>query len=145
MDSERDLRNPAERIEGASVIVLRRGAVLMVLRGRGLMEGHWSFPGGRVEAGEDAEAAARRELFEETALTVGSLVRLGAFQPAPDVSPLRLTVFAARAATGEPRAGDDALRAEFVPFHDVLQRRTTPGAPGWIARALIGLAFPPLR
>jgi hypothetical protein len=31
------------------------------------------------------------------------------------------------------------LRAEFVPFHAVLARPVTAGAPGWIARALMAL------
>ena len=130
--------------EGASVVVLRRDAVLMVERGRPPFEGLWSFPGGRAEPGEDTVTAARRELLEETGTTVGNLVRIGAFRPAPDFSALRLTVFAARAGAGEPRAGDDALQAEFVPFGAVLTRRATPGAPAWIARALVALSEPPL-
>src|SRR3954452_18931622 len=100
--------------EGASVIVLRRGEVLMVERARPPFEGLWSFPGGRAEPGEDVEATARRELLEETGLAVGNLVRLGEFNPnPPDMPPFRLTVFAARAGAGEPNAGDDAMRAEF--------------------------------
>jgi 8-oxo-dGTP diphosphatase len=128
---------------GASVIVLERGAVLMVRRAKGPFAGRWSFPGGRSESGEAGEATARRELGEETGLAVGSLVRLGSFRPAPEQSPLVLTVFAARAAGGAVRAGDDALQAEFVAFRAVLVRPTTPGAAGWITRALIALADPP--
>ena len=46
--------------EGASVIVLKRDAVLMVERARAPFQGHWSFPGGRADPAEDAEATARR-------------------------------------------------------------------------------------
>jgi 8-oxo-dGTP pyrophosphatase MutT (NUDIX family) len=130
--------------QGASVIVLGPGSVLMVERARPPLQGLWSFPGGRSEPGEDAEATARRELLEETGLSVGPLIRLGEFQPAPDKSPLRLTVFAARAGKGTPRAGDDARSAEFVPLAEVLSRPLTPGAPGWITRAVLALSDPPL-
>ena len=137
-------RKPPAAACGSSVIVLRRDAVLMVERARPPFQGLWSFPGGRAEPGEDTEATARRELLEETGLTVGRLVRLGAFQPAPHVSPLLLTVFAARAGSGVPRAGDDALRAEFVPLERVLARPATAGAAGWIARGIAALADPPI-
>lgn len=116
----------------------------MVERARPPFEGLWSFPGGRAEPGEDAEATARRELLEEAGLTVGALARLGDFHPGPGSSPLRLTVFAARAGAGTPRAADDALHAEFVPYQAVLLRPRTAGAVGWIARALLALAEPPL-
>jgi 8-oxo-dGTP diphosphatase len=144
MVGEEALDNPAGAPQGASVVVLRRDSVLMVRRARPPLQGLWSFPGGRAEPGEDAEATARRELVEETGLAVGPLARLGAFRPAPEFSALVLTVFAARAGVGEPRAGDDAVEAEFVPFESVLARPLTPGAPGWIARAVEALA-PPLR
>jgi len=126
--------------QAASVIVLRRDSVLMVERARPPFQGLWSFPGGRSEPGEIVEATARRELLEETGLTVGPLLLLGTFQPVAEISALELSVYAARAGPGEPRAGDDALRAEFVPFQLVLARRVTAGGPKWIARALIALA-----
>ena len=126
------------------MIVLRRDAVLMVERGQPPFEGLWSFPGGRPEAGESAEETARRELREETGLEVDRVVELGTFRPAPDRSPLTLTVFAARAGSGLPKAGDDALSAEFVPLCAVLERQTTAGAVGWIARAIAAIAeLPP--
>lgn len=129
---------------GASVIVMRSDAVLMVLRARAPLANLWSFPGGRAEPGEDAEATARRELLEETGLTVGRLAMLGSFVPVPGRSALRLSVFAARAGVGEPKAGDDAAEAAFVPLAKVLTLPLTPGAPGWIARAILALSREPV-
>ena len=130
---------------GASVVVLRRDAVLMVERARPPLKGLWSFPGGKLEAGETPEQTARRELLEETGLRVGRLLRLGTAYPIPDDSDFRLAVFAARAGAGLPRAQDDAAQAAFVPFSAVLTRPTTSGAAGWIARAIAALAEPTLR
>ena len=125
------------------MIVIRRDAVLMVRRSRPPGEGLWSFPAGRAEPGEDPEANARRELFEETGLRVEDVVRLGQF--GPDGSPFRITVFATRAGEGAPRAGDDAAEAEFVPFSSVLTRPLTAGAAGWIARAIVAVSEMPPR
>jgi ADP-ribose pyrophosphatase YjhB (NUDIX family) len=60
------------------------GRLLLVLRANDPGRGRWSVPGGRVEPGEDDEAAVRRELAEETALsvTVGRLVGM-VERPAP--------------------------------------------------------------
>lgn len=137
MDDREAAGNRVRATAGASMIVLRRDAVLMVRRAHEPAKGLWSFPAGREEPGEDAEANARRELLEETGLAVGALVGLGTFSPAPG---FRVTVFAARAGVGDPVAGDDAERAEYVPFSAVLTRPLTRGAAGWIARAIFELS-----
>ena len=59
---------------GIGIVVLRPGGVLLVRRGRAPALGAWSLPGGAQELGETAEQAARRELLEETGLTVGPLL-----------------------------------------------------------------------
>jgi len=64
---------PARPIVGIGVAVLRPGAALLVRRGTPPNVGAWSLPGGAQELGETAEQAARRELMEETGLTVGAL------------------------------------------------------------------------
>ncbi len=64
---------------GIGVVVLRPapddgpGSALLVRRARPPNAGAWSIPGGAQELGETAEAAARRELLEETGLQVGAL------------------------------------------------------------------------
>lgn len=64
---------PARPIVGIGVAVLRPGAALLVRRGTPPHVGAWSLPGGAQELGETTEAAARRELHEETGLAVGTL------------------------------------------------------------------------
>ena len=63
---------------GVGVIVVRAGCVLLGKRKNAHGAGCWQFPGGHLEYGESIMACARRELFEETGLSiVGS--RLGPF------------------------------------------------------------------
>ncbi len=64
---------PVRPIVGIGIAVLRADAVLLVRRGNPPNAGAWSLPGGAQELGETAEAAARRELLEETGLAVGPL------------------------------------------------------------------------
>ncbi len=51
-------------------VVLYQNKVLLVLRGQPPSEGKWAIPGGSVNLGETLQAAAEREVFEETGLRV---------------------------------------------------------------------------
>jgi 8-oxo-dGTP diphosphatase len=55
-------------ILGASACLFRGSEVLLIQRGRPPRIGAWSLPGGHVEWGETMQAAATRELQEETGL-----------------------------------------------------------------------------
>jgi 8-oxo-dGTP diphosphatase len=68
-----DREYPARPIVGVGVIVLKADSVLLVRRGKPPNAGSWTLPGGAQEAGETAEEAGRRELLEETGITVGKL------------------------------------------------------------------------
>lgn len=57
----------------------RAPKVLLIRRGRAPFKGMWAFPGGFVDEGESLEAAAARELKEETGLTGIRLEQVGAF------------------------------------------------------------------
>lgn len=80
----------------AVVPVLRDGSILMLWQYRhpiGIT--HWEVPAGRIDEGETPEAAAERELLEETGHRCGRLVRLGVFRPVNGISPHRAELFAA--------------------------------------------------
>ncbi|MCL2449044.1 MAG: NUDIX domain-containing protein [Polyangiaceae bacterium] len=56
----------APRVAVGAVVVDPCGRVLLIRRAKPPGLGHWTLPGGRVEPGEGVEAAALRELLEET-------------------------------------------------------------------------------
>lgn len=63
---------------GVAVFVLREGRFLLGRRRGSHGAGEWALPGGHLEFGETIEACARREVEEETGLTLGA-IRLGPF------------------------------------------------------------------
>lgn len=63
---------------GVAVIVVRDGRVLLGKRKNAHGAGTWQFPGGHLEYGESIDACARRELFEETGLSI-TRSRMGPF------------------------------------------------------------------
>jgi 8-oxo-dGTP diphosphatase len=97
--------------------------VLLVKRKHSPFEGMWAIPGGFVEMDETLEAAARRELQEETGLTDVSLEQLYTFgDPGRDPRGRSITVayFAAVPAGGAvARAGDDAAEASWWSIYDL--------------------------
>ena len=68
-----DREYPPRPIVGIGVVVLKDSSVLLIRRGKPPNIGSWTLPGGAQELGETMEEAARRELAEETGITVGAL------------------------------------------------------------------------
>ena len=116
---------PARPIVGIGVVVLRRGTVLLVRRGQPPNAGSWSLPGGAQELGETAEAAARRELAEETGLAVGTL-RLAAHVDSIHADAdgrvryhYTILDFAGLWQGGEARAGSDVTEVAWAGIADL--------------------------
>lgn len=60
-------------IFAGSVVVISDEKGRILLQQRRHPEGAWGLPGGLMELGESTEEVARREVLEETGLTVGKL------------------------------------------------------------------------
>ncbi|MET0575654.1 MAG: NUDIX domain-containing protein [Mesorhizobium sp.] len=110
-------------VPAVSVALVRGDRILLVRRGRAPSLGLYAFPGGRVEAGETIEEAARRELLEETGLMAGDLSPyreyLIAREPQGKPVDFRLQVFTGLYRGGEAQAGDDADEAGWYTLADM--------------------------
>lgn len=109
-------RNPFPTVD--IIIELDTGGIVLIRR-KNPPPG-WAIPGGFIEYGESAEAAAVREAREETSLDV-QLVELFHVYSDPRRDPRKHTmavVFIATA-TGTPTAGDDAAEAVICSEHNL--------------------------
>jgi ADP-ribose diphosphatase len=71
--------------------------VLLIRQFRHAADGFiWEVPAGRLDAGEDPETCARRELEEETGMRAGSLERLTTIYTTPGFTDERIHLFLAQ-------------------------------------------------
>lgn len=105
----------------AGVLVVKRGHVLLLERADPPRKGFLDVPGGFIEAGESIEGAARRELSEETGLTLGRVESLGFFWDTYFIRgfgrfPVMNFYFVGHWRRGEPKPADDAATAAWLPI-----------------------------
>lgn len=129
----------------ALAVTLRGDDVLLVRRRNPPDAGLWGFPGGHVEPGETALAAAARELAEETGVTAtprSYIDNVDVIEHGDDGS-LRwhflLAAVLCDYISGEPVAADDADEARWFPIGRVLdgQVHTSAHVGRVLARALM--------
>ncbi|MBI4642721.1 MAG: NUDIX hydrolase [Deltaproteobacteria bacterium] len=116
---------PEQPLVGVGAVIFRGEEVLLVLRGQEPALGSWSLPGGLVELGEPLEDALRRELAEETGITVkvlGITAVLDRIYRDPEGGiPYHyvLVDFLCEYEAGELRPGSDITAARFTPLSEL--------------------------
>jgi 8-oxo-dGTP diphosphatase len=126
--------------------VFKDKQVLLVRRGYPPGQGQWAIPGGSVHLGETLQQAAEREVLEETAVTIRARQPIYTFDLVDRDADGRVRFhyvivdLAADYISGDPRAGDDALEARWVPVGELDRLGVNPAT-----RALLRREFPILE
>ncbi len=106
--AERPVKSAKKAIptyEVAAAVIWRSGKTLIARRPqKALLGGMWEFPGGKLEAGENAQQALVREIHEELDCAVNVGESIGTFRHAYTHFKVRVEAFWCTLESGEPRA-----------------------------------------
>ena len=125
-------------------VVIHNERILLVKRGKQPAQDEWAIPGGSVELGETLQAAAEREIREETGVIIRAGKIIYTFDTiVKDGDRTRfhyvILDFEASYVAGEPRAGDDVLEAGWFAPDDL----KTLGVNSRTLRLLAKIGFIP--
>jgi ADP-ribose pyrophosphatase len=113
-------------------VVFKEGAVLLVKRANPPAKGVWAIPGGCIRLGETLQAAAEREIFEETGVVIraGEPVLVFDSIERDDKGRVRyhyvITDLAADYIRGMPLAADDAADVRWVTEEELTELNVNP-------------------
>lgn len=125
-------------IEATLCFVVRDGEVLLIEKRRGLGEGWYNGPGGKLEDGETPRECAVREVREEVGIEVDGLEKAGELTFTLDGAVHTFChVFRTETFEGEPTASPEA-RPEWVPFEGVPYDRMWEDDRLWLPGVLEG-------
>ena len=97
-------------IQIADIVFSRGDKVLLVQQRKQIAHGLWSYPGGRVEAGETLEQALRREVREELDAELLDYEYFDMYHMANDQGEIEINTFIGNF-TGEIHLKEDELMA----------------------------------
>jgi ADP-ribose pyrophosphatase YjhB (NUDIX family) len=124
-----------------SAAIIRDGRVLVARRARGPALGVWTMPGGVVESGETLTEALKREITEETGLTIEPVALAGHREVVVHDDDRRVSrhfvilCFASRWIAGEPTLNDELAEARWLRPAELADLKTTEGLAEIVAAA----------
>ncbi|KAK9393062.1 7-8-dihydro-8-oxoguanine triphosphatase [Crotalus adamanteus] len=107
------------------VLVMQPQRILLGMKKRGFGAGLWNGFGGKVQLGETVEQAAKRELHEESGLTVDTLQKMGqiTFEFVGNSELMEVHIFRADNFHGDPTESDEMRPQWFdvdqIPFKEM--------------------------
>jgi ADP-ribose pyrophosphatase YjhB (NUDIX family) len=135
-------RYPEHPIPGVGALIFDKfHRILLVERGKEPLKGYWSLPGGVLEPGELLGQAIRREVLEETGLTVELLEVVEIFERIMRDAEGRveyhyvLVDYLCQVTSGTLQAADDASRAAWFHVDELPTLRLTEGTLPVIQKA----------
>jgi 8-oxo-dGTP diphosphatase len=108
---------------------------LLARRAKALGKGYWSLPGGKIEVGETAQAAAQRELFEETGVQADLALHVGDFYIDAQPVGFEIACFTGHFRAGTASAGSDSDAVAWVAVDELKGWLLAPNTLRAIMRA----------
>jgi ADP-ribose pyrophosphatase len=127
-----DGRYPECPVVAVGAVVFNEERVLLVRRGQPPSQDLWAIPGGKVRLGETLQAAAEREILEETGLTVRARQPVYTFDLIEQDAQGRIRFhyvivdLIADYVTGTISAGDDAREVRWIGPGEIRQLKVSP-------------------
>lgn len=122
----------------AGVLMRGDGCILLAQRPQGTSSaGHWEFPGGKIDAGENEVQAVRREVEEEVGVTVDATVPWLVYTHAYPDKDVRLHIYRITAWHGTPHGKEN----QRVSWQDPAALTVSPMLPAY-GPALRALQLP---
>lgn len=105
-------------LQGVTMVARNLQGDLLLVR-LSYAEAGWSFPGGGAKRGEAMEAAAARELLEETGCAAGKIRPLGRMEEVLSGSPHTAHLFTCTTQDQPRPDGREVVEARFFPAHSL--------------------------
>ncbi|MBT4516677.1 MAG: 8-oxo-dGTP diphosphatase [Candidatus Komeilibacteria bacterium] len=124
------------------VLITKNNKILLGLKKRGFGMGKFNGFGGKLEAGETIEEAARRELFEESSLEVKSLEKIAVidFSWQNKEQDLEVHVFHCDNFVGEPEESEE-MKPEWFDIDNIPYKKMWDDDQYWFPVFLEGKKF----
>ncbi len=121
-------------------LVRKNDQVLLGVKKRGLGAGRWTGLGGKVEPGESIEEAIKREIFEESGITVLQVVKQGVleFKFLGDPADYEIHVFSARDFKGEPAETNEIGPIAWFNISEIPYDKMWPDNRHWFQPLIAG-------
>ena len=125
---------------GSAMLIERDNQLLLLQRNYEPWQGSWMLPAGYVEADEDPQAAAHREVFEETGLVVEASEFVHAYYFSDDPRGNGVSfVYRAKMISGEIKLNEESTAAQYFSWHEIPPYLTKGGhdqiISGWQSQA----------
>jgi 8-oxo-dGTP diphosphatase len=130
-----------EATEATLCFVIQEGEVLLIEKKRGVGEGLFNGPGGKLEGKETPEKAAIRETLEETRIKPEIINKIGELKIIFGQEPFMFVhIFKAENFSGNPVETEEA-RPEWFEISEIPYDEMWPDDKYWIPRMLEGEKF----
>jgi 8-oxo-dGTP diphosphatase/2-hydroxy-dATP diphosphatase len=123
-------------------IIYQHPRILLGMKKRGFGAGRWNGFGGKVEATETIEGAAKRELLEEAGIKAENLDKVGIidfeFKGNPEI--LQVHIFRADSFSGEPKESEE-MKPQWFNIDKIPFKEMWPDDVHWMPLFLSGKKF----